>query len=278
MKALVLAATLALAIASVHAQQAPASRGDDRDSFRFKSGVDLINVTATVSDANGRFVPGLTQDDFVVYENGVRQEITSFSAERVPVSLGIVLDTSGSMAGEKMDDARSALDRFLYDLLDERDEVFLYRFSDHPVLVQDWTTDRASLSRAMKRIAPNGGTALYDAILEALPLAQRGRNQKKALVVISDGNDTSSIATLREVRDAARDGEVLIYAIGIDGESAGDRLRRTQPAAPRIPGRPPSPFPPRIPGGPGGRYPIFPQISDLAVADGRIPAPSATSG
>lgn len=221
----------------------------------------MVNVTATVLDTAGRFVPGLRQDDFTVFENGVRQELTYFSAERVPVSLGIVLDTSGSMAGEKMDDARSALDRFLYDHLDERDEVFLYRFSDHPVAVEGWTTDRARLSRAMSRITPNGGTAMYDAVLEALPLVKQGHHQKKALLIISDGNDTSSIATLREVRDAVRDSEVLVYAVGLDAETVDERLRNRAPQQPRFPGEPRSPFPPRTPGRPGGgRFPIFPQI------------------
>src|SRR5438067_1588075 len=120
-------AVLLAAVATLHGQQ-PASQ--NQDSFRFKSGVELVNVTATVSDSNGRFVPGLTKDDFIVYEDDARQTVSQFSAERVPVSLGIVLDTSGSMAGEKIDAARGALDRFLYDLLGEHDEVFLYRFSD----------------------------------------------------------------------------------------------------------------------------------------------------
>ncbi len=85
-----------------------------------------------MSDASGRFVPNLKREDFAVYEDDQPQTITHFSAERVPVSLGIVLDTSGSMAGEKIQSARSALDRFLFDLLDEDDEMFLYRFSDDP--------------------------------------------------------------------------------------------------------------------------------------------------
>src|SRR5262245_64373254 len=83
------------------------------EGFRFKSGVELVNVTATVTDRGGRFVPGLHQDDFTVYEDNVRQEVSHFSNERVPVSLGIVLDTSGSMAGEKLDHALAAIDRFL---------------------------------------------------------------------------------------------------------------------------------------------------------------------
>jgi Ca-activated chloride channel homolog len=256
-----IAAIMVLAIASLAAQQRPpappapappAAAGDE--NYRFKSGVDLVNVTATVSDVSGRFVPGLVQEDFAIYEDNVPQEITYFSAERVPVSLGLVVDTSGSMAGEKMDDAKSALNRFVYDLLDERDELFLYRFSDHPIFVDGWTADRQRLSRAIARIAPNGGTAMYDAVLESIPFAATGHNQKKALVVISDGNDTSSIGTLRDVRDALRDSEVLVYAVGIDGDSVQDRMRQP-PMRPRIP--PPMPFPP---GRPRGRFPFFPQI------------------
>ena len=116
-------AFLALVVAAMavpRAQQEP-QRSDD--AFRFKSGVELINVTATVSDPSGRFVSGLRQDDFLVYEDDQPQTVTHFSAERVPVSLGIVLDTSGSMAGEKIEAARSALDRFLYELLDGNDEI-----------------------------------------------------------------------------------------------------------------------------------------------------------
>jgi Ca-activated chloride channel homolog len=250
-------AALVVAIGSLAAQQRPpapppSSGGDE--GYRFKSGVDLINVTATVADATGRFVPGLRQDDFAIYEDDQPQEITYFSAERVPLSLGLIVDTSGSMAGEKMDAAKSALNRFVYDLLDERDEVFLYRFSDHPLFIEGWTRDRGSLSRALARIVPNGGTAMYDAVLDAIPFAATGHNQKKALVVISDGNDTSSIGTLRDVRDKLRDSEVLVYAVGIDGDSVEDRLRQP-PMRPRLPA--PRPFPP---GRPGGRFPIFPQI------------------
>jgi Ca-activated chloride channel family protein len=254
-----LAVIAAVGLAVVLDAQQPAVPDRGGDGYRFKSTVELINVTATVSDRNGRFVPGLTQDDFVVYEDDVPQEIAYFSAERVPVSLGLVLDTSGSMAGSKIADARAALDRFVYDLLDENDEVFLYRFSDHPLLVQEWTTDRTRLSRAMARITPNGGTAMYDAVLEAVPMAAEGRNEKKAIVLISDGNDTSSRASLHDVREALRDSEVLMYAVGIDGDSVPTF---SPPPRRRMPPPGPFPFPPSVgrPGRPGGRFPVLPQI------------------
>jgi VWFA-related protein len=127
------------------------------------------------------------------------------------------------------------------------------------VLVQDWTTNRASLSRAMARITPNGGTALYDALLEAIPLVGRGHNQKKALVVITDGNDTTSRSSLHAVRDALRDSEVLLYAVGIDGHDI-ETLRQPPTARPRGPTpMPPAPFP-FPPRRPFGRFPLRSQV------------------
>ena len=242
-RAVPVAVTLAAVIVvSLHGQQPPARPGDETQGFRFKSGVELVNVTATVSDMSGRFVPGLHAEDFLVYEDNQPVQVTHFNTERVPVSLGIALDTLGSMAGEKIQAAQSALDRFLYDLLDRQDEVFLYRFSNDPVLLQSWTTDRQLVSRALGRVVPNGGTAMYDTVAEAIPLAQRGQNLKKALVLISDGNDTASRTSIVEVKQLIRESEVLVYAIGIDGE--GETTTRAQP--PRLPI--PTPIP--IPGGP----------------------------
>ena len=175
--------------------------GQERsEGFRFRSAVDLVNVTVTVSDRSGHFVGGLRQGDFELFEDGERQAVTHFDSERVPVSLGIAVDTSGSMAGEKMSSARRALERFLFDLLDPDDEIFLYRFSDRPDLVETWTTDRTLLSRAVRSLSPRGGTALYDAVAEAVPLAQSGQHQKKALLLISDGNDTNSRTSVRAIK------------------------------------------------------------------------------
>src|SRR5256885_10047063 len=146
------------------------------DAFRFKSGVELVNVTATVSDDNGHFVSDLTKDDFTVLEDGQPQEIAQFSNERVPVSLGILLDTSGSMTAEKMASARSAINRFIYDLLDKDDELFFMQFASVPDLLQGWTFDRRAISRAVGEVTAAGGTAMYDAIARALPIAADGRN------------------------------------------------------------------------------------------------------
>jgi Mg-chelatase subunit ChlD len=249
--------TAALAVVVIAGSASVA--GQNQEEFRFRSGVDLVNVTATVVDRSGRFVPGLRQSDFIVYEENELQEITHFSNERVPVSLGLVLDTSGSMVGEKLTNALMAVDRFLTRLLSPEDEIFLYKFSNFPDLVQDWTTDRERLSRAIRRINANGGTAMYDAIAESVPLAQTGQHRKRAVVLISDGNDTDSQVSLAEVKQMIRESEVMVYAIGIDGR-AEDVFGFPPTTRGPIPQPPiPSPFPGgRRPRGPGGV--ILPQM------------------
>ena len=240
-----------VAFASLGAQQSEPRQ----ESFRFRTGVELINVTATVTDFGGRFVSGLRKDDFEIFEDGVHQEITHFNSDRVPVSLGIALDTSGSMDGEKMLAARTALERFVFDLLGPEDEIFLYRFDSNVELVHGWTKDRTRLRSALGRLAPRGGTAMYDAVAEAIPLAQTGRHKKKALVVISDGNDTSSQTDVRSLKRMIRESEVLVYAVGIDSDAPTNYTGGVT-VPPRQPPRLPIPLPFPIP---GRRRPYPPQ-------------------
>ncbi len=147
---LVLVTTLAgLAAARVIAQDA---------SVPFKGGVELINVTATVTDAEGRFVPELTKDDFSVLEDGQPQEIAYFANERVPVSLGILLDVSGSMTPDKMASARSAIEHLVFDLLGSDDELFFMQFAARANVLQDWPRDRNAISRAVRRVSTPSGS------------------------------------------------------------------------------------------------------------------------
>ena len=254
--AALLPTVLAGALLSAQSQQPPPA-AQDPSAFKFRTGVELINVNATVTDQSGRFVSGLTRDDFRVYDDEQPQAVTHFSAERVPVSLGIVLDTSGSMDGDKIRAAREALDRFLRQLLDVDDEVFLYRFDNAPELVQGWTKDKRIVSDAVARIQPRGGTALYDAVADAVQMAQQGHNRKKAVIVISDGNDTSSRTDIFAVKQLIRETEVLVYAIGVD-TAPTTQGRYDQPpafAASRLVQallqrqQPPRPYPFPIPGG-----------------------------
>jgi len=234
-----------------------------QEGFRFKSGVDLVNVTATVTDEDGRFVAGLRREDFTVYEDGKLQDVSHFSNDRVPVSLGIVLDTSGSMSPEKMSAARSAIDRLIYDLLDKDDELFLVDFSTRARLRQDWTTDRNLISRAVRETNATGGTAIYDAVSTAIPTAQAGTHVKKALLLISDGNDTNSATSVGSLRQQIRESEVLVYALGIDGSG-----RRVDGARPPVQIPLPMPFP-----FPGGRRPRggFPPIGGGSGGGGGWP-------
>ena len=231
-----------------------------QEGFRFKSGVELINVTATVTDRSGRFASGLHKEDFILYEDDQPMEVTHFSAERTPVSLGIVIDTSGSMAGDKWLSARDAIERFLDALPDPQDEFFMYRFSGNADLVHDWTFERQDIKRSLGRVHPAGGTAMYDAVAESVPMAQGGQNRKKAIVLISDGNDTNSRVDVGEVRQLVRETEVLVYAVGIDGQAESTFPSRPSPPIMRPP---PSPIPFPLPGG-GGRprglpFPIPPR-------------------
>jgi len=257
-------------------QQAP----PDQNSFKFRTGVELINVNATVTDQSGRFVAGLTRDDFRVFDDEQMQAITHFSAERVPVSLGIVLDTSGSMDGDKIRAARDALDRFLRQLLDVDDEVFLFRFDNAPQLLQGWTTDKRLVSDVVSRITPRGGTALYDAVADAVLMAQQGHNRKKAVIIISDGNDTSSRTDILAVKQLIRETEVLVYAIGVDTAAATEV--RHNPASSSFargwfqgaPQRPvPFPFPM-----PGGRRPPVQPSPPVPQPGSPPPGPTGGSG
>jgi Mg-chelatase subunit ChlD len=189
------------------------------DAFRFKSSVELINVSATVVDQVERFVPNLHKEDFVLYEDDKLQPITHFSDERVPVSLGILLDISGSMEGEKFRHATEAIEHFMRDLLSPDDEIFLFTFNERPQMIQGWTKDRDLVMRQLHRAYPAGGTAMYDTVAEAIPYAQRGHNRKKAIVIISDGNDNKSLTRVDDLRNLIRETEVLLYAVGIDGET-----------------------------------------------------------
>jgi VWFA-related protein len=220
-----------------------------QEKFSFRSGVELVSVTVTVTDSAGRFVPNLKTTDFTLLEDGKEQPIAQFEAERVPVSLGLAVDTSGSMIGDKWEAAEAALGRFLGDLLGPQDEVFLYRFDSRPTLIKGWTADRRSAAQALGNVKPSGGTAMYDTIAEAVPLTDSGTRRKKALVVISDGNDTSSRTTVQDLRQLIHQREVIVYAIGIDAGGDPGPRQTSRSSQSQTPGRRPvpSPFPGKAP-------------------------------
>ena len=182
--------------------------------------MDVVEVTATVTDGQGRFLTGLRESDFTVREDGVPQRLIRVGADREPVSLGLVLDASGSMQGERMSAARAAIHRLLFERLDPRDELFFVEFGFNARLTQEWTSDRQLLRGALQDVQPTGDTALYDAVALAVPTAQTGRHRKKVLLVISDGRDTHSVLSIEELRDAIMASDVLVYALGFEKTAA----------------------------------------------------------
>src|SRR5262245_51422149 len=182
----------------------------------FKSAIDLTAVTATVVDKNGALVTGLPQDAFEVFEDGEPQLITQFTNERVPVSVCVLLDVSDSMYGRRMQDAREAVDQFVGTLMDRGDEFSILAFNHRQQWLTRWTSDPAVASRVMMPLRPFGSTALYDAILAALPAITVRDRQRAAILMISDGADTASDRTLRDVRAALLRSDAFVYAIAID--------------------------------------------------------------
>jgi Ca-activated chloride channel homolog len=191
----------------------------------FRSSVDLVQVWVSVTDENGRIVTGLTRDDFDVAENGVSQRITNFSDERVPVSLGLAVDSSDSMRGQGMADARAAVDRFLGELLDEHDQVFISTFNHAPRILAWWTSPPERLRFALEPVRPSGGTAIYDTLSALAPLFGNRLHTRAALLMISDGADTASDQSLLRARDMVRRTDASVYAIAID---APDALQSTK--------------------------------------------------
>jgi Ca-activated chloride channel family protein len=204
-------ALAALAAARIIAQQPPIA-----DSRLFQSGIEITSITATVTDRDGHPIADLPREKFEVFEDGVLQTVTQFTRERVPIGLGVLLDISDSMFGKRMDDARAAVDTFLFELLDPADEFFVMAFNHRPRALTGWTREQGDVRHALAGLRPSGGTAIYDAILEALPLIDKRTRQRAALLVISDGADTASTATLHDLRPALRRSDTFVYAIAVD--------------------------------------------------------------
>ena len=197
----------------------------------FRSGIDLVQMSATVVDEDGRLVGDLRREDFEVFEDAERQTITHFTRDRVPLSVGVVLDVSQSMYGQRIDDARLALDRFVADLLDPEDEVFVIVFNHTPRVEVGWTLGPRQLRNRLDDIRPYGGTSIYDAMMEALPLFDVRQHQRAAVVLISDGSDTGSHSNVRDVRRLLRRSDAFVYAIAIDAPDTRPINDRVNPFA-----------------------------------------------
>jgi Ca-activated chloride channel homolog len=185
--------------------------------------VELVQVTATVTDRKGRLVRDLQPEDFRVFEDGARQEISEFVPANAPREIVVAVDMSGSMA-QAMPKLRDAVQGFLASLRGD-DHVTLVAFNDALFTLARRETDAAARARAVARLAAWGGTALYDAILKGLDLLDKRRG-RKALVVFTDGDDTASRATLDDVQRRAERSDAPVYAIG-QGRGAEDASLRS---------------------------------------------------
>lgn len=175
---------------------------------------DIVTVNVTLTDMFGRYVTGLGKDAFTVTDNKEVQEITHFSDDDAPVSMGILFDVSGSMGKDKLNRAREALRHFI-DTSHDGDEYFLIGFNSRAQLLMDRTRDSDAMLSKLTFVNASGNTALYDACYLGLERVTRGAHQKRALLVISDGQDNSSRYSFSELRRQLKETDVLIYGVGI---------------------------------------------------------------
>ena len=188
--------------------------------------VQEVVLHATVVDQRSRLVTNLNKNDFTVFEDGQPQQITRFTREDIPVSIGILVDNSGSMR-----DKRQAVNTAALDLVkgsNPEDEVFIVNFSDEAIIDTDLTSDIAKMQEGLQQIDSRGGTALYDAVVASADyLAKKGRREKKVLLVVTDGEDNASTDTLEQaVRRVQDDSGPVVYSIGILGGEREKRAKR----------------------------------------------------
>lgn len=185
---------------------------------------DLVTLTVTVQDQYGRYVSGLGRAAFEVQDNNEKQEITYFSDADAPVSVGVVFDVSGSMSGDKISRARVALRKFI-ETSHNDDQYFLIGFNSRAQLLVDNTRDGDEVLNKLTFVQPKDQTALYDATYLGVQKVTRGAHKKKAILLISDGQDNQSRYTFNEVRRLLKESDVVVYAIGIlDGADAGSSM------------------------------------------------------
>jgi Ca-activated chloride channel homolog len=209
---------LGMALLGTNQAQAPAP---DPGAFRISVSVDLVVVNATVRDSKGHFAPELRKEDFEVYEDGVPQSIRVFEHDDVPVTVGVVVDHSGSMRPKMADVIAGA--RAFVQYSNPHDEMFVVNFNEHVTAGDRFTNQSNELVRAIEAAPVTGKTALYDALVLAQERVRGGAHEKKVLVVISDGGDNASAHTLAQVLKAAAQSNTAIYTVGIFSGDDEDR-------------------------------------------------------
>jgi len=235
-------ALIALLIASVHLvaqdpagpqtpaapQTPPASApGTLNDPIRLNISVDLVNVSATVRDASGRYIDGLTQENFTLLENGAEQKLSFFNHDtQTNLSVGVLVDTSGSMR-HKLQQALQTV-REVALALGPQDEMFLITFSDDVEIRQKFTRNPDDVLRALRGIRSGGETSVYDALQIGINEMRSARNGKRIILLVSDGYDTRSKINMDQALEQLKRSQLQLYAIGIDDDD-NDPLVLRQP-------------------------------------------------
>jgi VWFA-related protein len=225
-----------------------------------RADTNIVLVPVTVTDTLNRFVTGLDQSNFEVFEDKIRQKIVSFGCDDAPVSIGIVFDTSGSM-GPKLERSRLAVAEFLKSA-NKDDEAFLVEFSDGPRLTVPLTHNFEEIQNRLVGTRPKGRTALFDSVYLALSTLKKAHNARKALLLITDGGDNRSRYTESEVKGLLEEADVQLYAIGIYEKGRGRNRTREESAGPKVLTDLTEPT--------GGRHFIVENLTDLPDIAARI--------
>lgn len=195
----------------------PPANPSSGDDVTFRADTRLVVLPISVADKNGKLVTDLKQSSFKVFENGIEQPIKIFKREDVPISLGIIIDNSGSMKEKRQKVEIASLD--MVKASNPQDEVFIVNFNDQPWLDVPMTSDIKAMQEGIARIDSRGGTAMRDAISGGIDyLKKEGKRQKKVLLVITDGNDNASTINLERLVNRSQQNEVLIFSIGLLNE------------------------------------------------------------
>jgi Ca-activated chloride channel homolog len=219
------AACLGLSAALLAQEQPQQPPSSQRPAFR--SGVDVVSLNVTVMDPSKKFVTGLEREEFLVYEDGVKQDLTYFTKAQVPIALSLLMDTSASME-DKISMAQEAAVGFARRLRPE-DLGQVIDFDSRVSILQQFTSDRNALEQAIRQTVPNGSTSLHNAIyislkeLKKIKAKSADEIRRQSIVVLSDGEDTSSLVPFEEVLELAKRSEVAIYSIAIRGRDFGTR-------------------------------------------------------
>jgi Ca-activated chloride channel homolog len=194
----------------------------------FGTGIEIINLTLSVTDPGGHYVTDLKREDFAVFEDGIRQELSLYTHEDLPISMTLMIDSSASM-DEKLEVAQSAAARFVKTLRPQ-DRAAVMQFNERATTLQDFTADATALDAAIKRTSASGPTALHNALYVALKELSKQKStstelRRRAIVLLSDGEDTASLVSDDQVVELARKSEVVIYAISLRPNRSQDRGR-----------------------------------------------------